>query len=124
MDTATAAILIAGATLLLNVGLHIYGGSWNLATKLAEMERSLRTSIGAAKDEVEERQDTATRQFGETIAALRQKLNEVELDMARNYMRRDSFYPARQEMSDQIKELGRTLNARLDRLETKIDGRA
>lgn len=41
IDTAIAASIIAGVTLLFNVGLHLFGGGWKLSTRLSSMEVTL-----------------------------------------------------------------------------------
>lgn len=41
MDTAIAAVIVAGVTLLFNVGMHLFGGGWRLSTRLSSMEVTL-----------------------------------------------------------------------------------
>jgi hypothetical protein len=94
--------------------------TWRLGNVVIE----LKDAIAKARDEVEARQDVYVRQIGETIQALRQKVSDVELDTAKTYMRRESFYSIKAEMTVEIKELGKELKDRLTRMEEKIDHRA
>lgn len=112
LDVAAAAHIVALIVLAAS-------GVW----KLTRVENALSEKITRSRDEIEARQDTATREVGETIAALRQKVAEVELYAANNYVRRDGFYKVRDQMTSDIKELRRELVERLDRMEVKIDSK-
>jgi hypothetical protein len=43
MDTAIAAVTVAGVTLLFNIGLHLFGGGWRLSNRLSSIEGMLST---------------------------------------------------------------------------------
>lgn len=121
VDTPTIIALAAICGLFLNVGVQIYSGGWNLAGKLADMEKRLSQSIVEAKEEIESRQESSTKHFGETIAALRQKINDVELYGANHYLRREDMQSVKQELGTDLRDLGKELKAWLARLEQKID---
>lgn len=110
-------VLVAVAGFVLNFICTVAAGVW----KLSQLEGSLRTDIGKAKDEIESRQDSNTRQIGETIAALRQKINDVELYSANNYVRREGFYKVQEQLTNDVKSLGEKIEKRLERMEGKID---
>lgn len=82
--------------------------------KLAQVRTDLLAAIDMSGKEIDERIDAQSRQFGETVAALRQKITDVELYVRDNFVRRDSFYT-------NIQELAKRIETRIDRLETKID---
>ena len=85
MDNSTvavAAVVISAASLLLTVLQRIWGGSWGLAGKLAEMERGLRQAITDSTKEVEEKQSRASHDVGETIAAIREKIRRIRAMIA------------------------------------------
>lgn len=121
MDAATIAAIIAALALFTNLITNFLSGSWKLSTKISEMETGLRTAISDAKTEIEERQDAQRRETGEALAAMRAKINEVELEGAKNYIRRESFYQFKNELATQINNQGDKLEARLTRMEAKID---
>lgn len=93
------------------------GGVW----KLSRVESALRKDITDSKQEIEEKQGKHSREFGETIAALRQHINNFQLEVANNYVRRDGFNKIRDELVHDISRLGDELKSRLERMETKLD---
>lgn len=93
------------------------GGVW----KLSRVESALRKDINDSKEEVEGKQTQHSREFGETVAAIRQKVADVELYTANNYVRRDGFYKVQEQMTTDIRALGDKIEARFVRLETKLD---
>lgn len=121
MDAATIAAIIAALALVANLVNQLLSGSWKVNARLNEMESGLRQAIENAKDDIEQRQDTHRREIGESIHALRSKINEVELTSAKEYIRRDSFYTVRNELSAQIAALDNKIESRLVRMEGKLD---
>lgn len=117
MDNLGATIAVVAFAL--NFVGTLVAGVW----KLSRLEIALRSDIGKARDEIESRQDGHSREFGETIAALRQKVGEVELYGANNYVRRDGFYKVQDNLEGSIRSLGDELKARLERMEGKIDSK-
>ncbi|MGE3150338.1 MAG: hypothetical protein AB7K04_14870 [Pseudorhodoplanes sp.] len=93
------------------------GGVW----KLSRVEAALRADINQSRDEIERKQERATREFGESAAAIRQKVHEVELWAANTFVRRDSFDKAQEDLKKEMKTIGDKLEARLERMEEKID---
>jgi len=106
-------------TLIVTLVAMSAGGVW----QLSRVEAALRRDITQARDEIEARQDREVRTVGDSVAALRQKLHEVELWTANTFLRRDSFYKAQEELKAEMKTLGERLEARLERMEEKIDRR-
>lgn len=121
METSTVAVIIAGLAVLLTAIQLIFGGGWKLSGRLASMEATLRKSIEDSKGEIERRQDRATRDVGETIAGIREKIREVELFCRDTFMRRDSFYEVNKQNTDALASLGAEIKVRLERMESKID---
>lgn len=103
------------ATLLLMTA----GGVW----KLSRVESALRKDITDSRDEIEEKQRQHSREFGETVAAIRQKVADVELYGANNYVRREGFYKVQEALTADIKAMGDKIELRLSRMETKIDSK-
>ncbi len=107
------AVVVALLGLAFNLLVTVIGGVW----KLSRLELALRGAIDESTKEVDERIDRHVRYFGEAVAAVRQKVVEVEIFARDTFVRKDEF-------GSQIKDLGDRLEARLDRLESKIDTRA
>jgi hypothetical protein len=112
-------VYIAIAAFLVNFIGQIILLTW----KLGQVQLNLTEKISAARMEIEEKQDTHVRQFGETIAAIRQKVADVELYSANNYIRREGFYKVQEKLTDDITALGNKIEARLLRMETKLDSK-
>lgn len=108
---------IAVAAFVVNLLVLVIGGTW----RLSRMEVALRDEISKSRAEIEERQDRLSRECGESVAAVREKIREVELFCRDTYVRRDSFYKVADEFSAGMKALGDKIDARLERMEAKID---
>lgn len=121
MENAGIALIIAGSSLLLTLLLQVWGGSWKLSGKLAEMERGLRQAISDSKTEVEDRQDSMKREFGETVAGIREKVREVELFVRDKYIEKNDFIIQMQHHNEMISMNFTNITARLDRMEKKLD---
>jgi hypothetical protein len=121
MESAGIALIIAGSSLLLTLLLQVWGGSWKLSGKLSDMEQGLRNAINAAKQDIEERQDRHVHDFGETIAAIREKVREVELFVRDTYIEKDDFIVQMKHHNDMLTMNFTNITARLDRMEKKID---
>lgn len=106
-----AGIIIAVCGLLLNLVVTVIGG----VRAFSKLELSLSEKIDASGREIDERIDQQSRQFGETVSALRQKITDVELYVRDNYVRRESFYKV-------VDDLGVRIEKRIDKLERKLDG--
>jgi hypothetical protein len=119
MSGLTFAEFAAGAALLLNVSIAIVGATWGLA-KIKEAVRDL---MEMHRKEVDQELSMLGRNFGETAAALRQKVSDVEIWGRDNYVRRDDFLVATGEIKAGIALLGERLENRFERMESKIDGR-
>lgn len=121
METATIAVIVSSAALVVTILLQVWGGSWKLAGKLSDMESGLRKAIKESRDEVEERQDRATHDFGETVSAIREKVREVELYVRDKYIEKNDFILQMQRHNELIQLNFANLAARLERMEKKMD---
>lgn len=91
------------AALVASIAVNLIGGTWILSASKQEI-----------LDKIREDRDIDVRAFGETIAALKQKINDVELESYKAFVRRDSF----QEM---IRQMTDATNARFDKVDVKLD---
>ncbi len=65
--------------------------------------------------------DSHGREVGETTAAIRQKITEVELYVRDTYVRRDSWHQAMVQIQERWSAGERIAEERAQRLETKVD---
>lgn len=114
-----------------------------LVWKLTRVEQSLIERIATAQDAVEQksekqirdleqkhaaeirdyymRREVETKLFGDTIAALRQKIADVELASEKNFIRREGFYVVRDQIVTDMKAIREQVDARFLRIEEKLD---
>lgn len=104
------ALWVAVCGLLLNLLVTVIGGVW----KLSRMEIALRDAIDRSNKEIDERIERQVRYFGEVVAAVRQKIADVELYARDTFVRKD-------EIKSDLKQLGESIDARLTRIEDKLD---
>ncbi len=123
--------LIAIAGFLVQCLVLVATGTW----KLSRVEASIRKAINLSRKEIDDKidqmrreidgeLDRARREAGETGAALREKVAQVELFCRDTYVRRDSFYKVADEFRADVKSMRENIEAHLVRLEEKIDARA
>ena len=107
------AIYISGGT-----GLAVIGYAVKLTWQASRVEKSMREDfkkdIGRLEREARERGDTYRNEFGETCAAIRQKIHDVEVFSRDHFVSKDSFEAV-------IDRFERTVEKMTDRLETKFE---
>lgn len=119
-------ILIAG--FVLNLILIAVGGTW----KLSRVEASINKTIFDHRREIDERivelmQEFERRivenerRYGETVAALRTKIHDVETWARDEFVRKGSFSLVAAEIKISVGDLGKEIKTRLERMEGKID---
>jgi hypothetical protein len=92
MESAGIALIIAGSSLLLTLLFQVWGGSWKLSGKLAEIDRGLND-----------------------------KIREVELFVRDKYIEKNDFIIQMQHHNEMISMNFSNITARLDRMEKKLD---
>lgn len=112
----TAAIV---AGFILNLLATVAVVTW----RLSHIETSLVAAIGRERKEIDGQFEMLRKETGEMGHALREKIREVELFSRDTFMRRDSFYTVQTEIKAEMKTLGDKLEARLERMEEKIDSK-
>lgn len=123
-------VIVALATFVVG-GVGTAGG---LAWRFSRVEKAIIEQIVRTKEEIEEKLaderrqfdlvlDRTRRDFGETAAALRTKIQEVELFTRDTFMRRDSFYEVARQQQIENKSAWDRIEKRLERMELKIDSK-
>lgn len=117
LDNISTLTVIGG--FFVHLGCLIAGGTW----ALSQLKASVIAALTEHQKEVDAEFAAARREFGETGAAIRQKIHEIELHAEQTFVRRDGFYKVRDDLADSIKTLGDKIDKRLDRMEEKIDSK-
>jgi hypothetical protein len=105
------------AGFVLNVVVLLIAGTWALSRHGREIEGE----IDKLRMELRTEHDDFMRRFGDSLAAIRAKVNEVELWARDEFVRRDDFYRILDGINKSITALGDKIDARTDRLESKIE---
>lgn len=114
-------ILVTAAGMLIT-------GTWRLRSAVAE----LKDAIAKARDEVEAKQEKVAHDFGETVRALKEHVNQsnrlltehihkVETWVRDEFVRNEPFGAVTTRIERAVSDQFDKLDARLDRMENKID---
>lgn len=129
-DTGMWTVIVNALGVAFQVMLAIVGAAWALGRsktatddKIAEKDRALTTELIGLERRVENNIDQATRQFGETAAALRQKITETELWNRDNFVNKKTFDTVIGEIKRAWEQFEARLDVRLDRFEDKLDNK-
>jgi hypothetical protein len=111
-------VMLAAAGFLLNLFVVIVGG----AIGLGRVEGRLLVAMERHRREFESDVDQLRREIGETIHGVRQKMVDMELWNRDTFLRRESFFEIMKGLNVNMENLGNKLEARLLRMENKLDG--
>ncbi len=109
--------LLTFAGLFVNVVVLSVLGTWALARTAAAINKTITENRQAVDDEI----NRVRRETGETAAAIRAKIVEVELWGRDNFVKRDLFSAAMERMETNVTNMGDRIEARLLRMEGKLD---
>jgi hypothetical protein len=111
--TDDLAIYISGGTALSLIGIAV-----KLTWKASRVEKAMRDDFQKEIDRLElearQRGDTYRNEFGETCAAIRQKLHDVEVFTRDHFVSKDSFESA-------IRRIENSFDKMTERVEKKLD---
>lgn len=111
--------MVAIGSLCLNIGIAIVGATWGI-TKIKD---AVRDAIDKHRQKYDDDLDSLGRSFGEGLAALRQKVHELETWARDEFVRKGSFESSTNRMERTIAAEFDKLEKRLDRMEAKIDSK-
>jgi len=88
--------------------------TWKAASMKADIIQAITdhatedaAEFAAIRDEI----DATTRAFGETIQSIRQKVNDVELDVSKTYLRKEGYWKAHEQLIVSLKEIREEMRA-------------
>lgn len=114
--------IILGATFALNLIASVATATWTIwrgNQQLSERISDLRTEMHQA---IDREMDAATRQFGDTVIAIRQKVTDTELWNRDNFVSKQTFNMIIAENRDSIRRLEDKIDTRFDKIEAKLEG--
>lgn len=83
----------------------LVAGIWRMARFEPELRREITQEIAETAHELEQKIDNEVGNFGETLHALREKINEVELHIERKFVDKEDFNDFRKEWREDMREL-------------------
>lgn len=117
MDPAMVMVALGALGFVVNVIVLLVGGTW----KLSRVEKAIKEDISKHQQYTDSEFAKVRREFGETVAAVRQKLHEVELWSRDHFVLRPSFDLALAGVTKAIENMDEKIELRLARMETKIE---
>jgi molybdopterin converting factor small subunit len=111
---------VAAGMLIVNLVAAVIGGTWILG----RTSSSLSEKIDAAKLELERRVNTEadqlSRNVGETVSALRQKLSDIELWNRDNFVNRRTFDTSLSDTREMLRRLEDKIEQRFNSVDRKL----
>lgn len=93
------------------------GGIW----AVFKIKSDMLSALSDHRNEVQRIVDGERRIIQESLSALRQKINDVENEGLKTYVRRDSFHEIMNRVSSESAAFRQVMEARFDRQDVKID---
>jgi hypothetical protein len=93
------------------------GGIW----AISKIKSDMLSALSDHRSEVQRIVDSDRRIIQESLSAIRQKINDVENDGLKTYVRRDSFHEIMNRVSSENAAFRQVIEARFDRQDVKID---
>lgn len=121
MDSSSIAILISAAGLAVIILDRVWGGSWKLSSRLAALEKSVDDAISKTEEKILEKHHEDVKLIGDSMFALREKVNEVEKTMSKDYVDKEFFLEMWKQNASSIETSFKLVHARFDRIEQIID---
>src|SRR5438445_8633933 len=113
------AIAIALITFIINIIVLSIGGTWKLSKAKDEIYKEINGRANSVGEDVQ----VLRHEVGETITALKQKINDNDIYLRDHFVRRESFRLVADGLRVQIEAAVKRLEAQIDRLSDKIDRR-
>ena len=107
------AIYINGATAVAVLGL-VARGAWQVAQREKRLREDFRQEVSRLEQDARDRGDTYRNEFGETCAAIRQKIHDFEVFSRDHFVSKDSFEAV-------VGRIERSFEKMTERLEGKLE---
>jgi uncharacterized protein YktB (UPF0637 family) len=89
----------------------LIAGVWRVAHIEQKMREDFKVSIDKLKDDNETKVESLVGQFEESFKALRQKINDVELNTEKHFLSKDGFNDFRREYREDMNKLMEKIDA-------------
>lgn len=89
----------------------IFAGGWRLGRIEGRLKLSFQAHINESEKRIEDKVEQARDAFDETLKALRQKINDVELGTERNFVPKNDFEDFRKEYREDMRDIKASIAA-------------
>ena len=103
---AVAGVIVGG---LITTAIRIWRGGYVVGKTeggiRSEFQKSLAEAINQSEEHFEQKVETLVKHFTDTFSALRQKINDVELNTERNFLSKGDFDKFHKEYREDMRDL-------------------
>lgn len=121
---------------VIEISVIVGGGLWTLITmrfnlrmlrhdlrNMEQRQQAISDTVKAEYAKFEDNVDRLRNEVGEMGLALRQKINDVEMYVRDTFVRKETFTPMMSKLEEDLATLGDKIDARLLRIDAKLDTR-
>lgn len=127
-DGTAWTVIVSGGAVLANLFIAGIGWVWSLGrssksadVKIAQMAKVVTEELNDMERRLHADIDNSTRQFGETVSAIRTKVTEIELWNRDNFVSKGTFKAVTDEMKRSWERFEDNLNDKLEAIDKKLD---
>ena len=127
-DGTAWTVIVSGGAVLANLFIAGIGWVWSLGrssknadVKIAQRAKVVTEELNGMERRLHADIDNSTRQFGETVSAIRTKVTEIELWNRDNFVSKGTFKAVTDEMKRSWERFEDNLNDKLEAIDKKLD---
>lgn len=127
-DGTAWTVIVSGGGILANLFIAGIGWVWSLGrssksadVKIAQRAKAVTEELNDMERRLHADIDNSTRQFGETVSAIRTKVTEIELWNRDNFVSKGTFKAVTDEMKRSWERFEDNLNDKLEAIDKKLD---
>ena len=113
---------VALATLVLSFVISAISGTWILGKSREKLSEKIDEAKLELERKIHDETDNSVHDFGETVSAIRTKMNEMELWNRDNFVNKATFNVVLAQLRSDAERLEDKIDRRFDRIEAKLDG--
>lgn len=114
---------LGAAGFLLTFVIAVITATWALGRDRAALGREIEEAKSELKTLIDNEIDAAVHSFGETISAIRQKMTDIELWNRDNFVGKDTFKMAFDQLRQSWQRLEDKIDRRFDQIDEKLQRR-
>ena len=109
------------AALVVSLVTSLIVGTWTLARGQGKIDKKQVETMRNIERKIDEETDKTVHDFGETVAAIRQKMTDMELWNRDTFVTKTTFDLVMQQLRSDAERLADKIDSRFDRIEAKLE---